>query len=35
MVVEAEGRERLAELAIRALASIEQATVAVHLMPAE
>ena len=35
MVVEAEGRERLAELTTKALASIEQATVDVHLMPAE
>jgi hypothetical protein len=35
MVVEAQDRQRLAELTIRALASVEMAIGEMHLMPAE
>ncbi len=35
MVVEAQDRQRLAELTVRALASVETAVGAMHLMPAE
>lgn len=35
MVVEAPNRQALADLAIEALASIEELTVDIHLMPAE
>ena len=35
MVVEAQNRQRLAELTVRALASVETAIGGMHLMPAE
>jgi hypothetical protein len=35
MVIEARDRQKLAELAVRALAAIEMATDGMHLMPAE
>ncbi len=35
MVVEAQDRQSLAELTVRALASVEMATGGMHLMPAE